>query len=211
MDPVKRRERCHGCGGVYALRPLRRGESLRCGRCGTILASFRSPMGSQASCAVALTGLVLLGLANAQPIMRFSVAGNTQSNEIITGILVLFSQGYWPVAVLVLFCALIAPFLHFLSAAYASAACALPHPLPGGHLAARLASRSQPWSLLPVFALACIVSAVKLKMIGQVEWEAGIVYIGLLAVCSLVLSRLFSPREAVRKLSERRGAEGSAA
>ena len=51
----------------------------------------------------------------------------------------------------------------------------------------------QPWSLVPVFAAACMVAAVKLNLIGTVSWQHGIGWVALLASCALALGSLFDP------------------
>jgi paraquat-inducible protein A len=193
---------CHHCGSDVPDLPVGRGEILRCGLCQSTLKKYCAPGAHEAACSLAICALVILWLANSYPIMIFSVAGNVQSNEIITGIQVLMAQGYWPIALLVLFCAIVAPGLYFAGVAYASAACALRSVPPGAAAAARLARKAQPWSLLPVFAMACVVSAVKLDLIGQVEWQAGVWLVAILAMNALILGSLFDPEEALRIFDE---------
>lgn len=189
---------CHQCGSEVGDKPLKRGEILRCGLCGNTLKRFRTRGDQEAACALAICALFILWLANSYPIMNFSVAGNVQANEILTGIRVLFVQGYWPIAVLVFVCAMLAPALYFAGVAYASAACALRRIPPGASAAARLARIAQPWSLLPVFAMACVVSAVKLDLIGHVDWQAGVWLVTLLAFNALILDSFFDADEALR-------------
>lgn len=193
---------CHHCGSEVPDMPVGRGEMLRCGLCRSTLKKYRAPGSFEAACALALCALVILGLANSYPIMKFSVAGNVQSNEIITGIQVLFGQGYWPVAVLVFVCALLAPTAYFAGVAYAAGACAARRVPPGAAWAARVVKLAQPWSLLPVFAMACMVSAVKLELIGTVHWQPGVWLVALLAANALILDSLFDPDEALRVLDE---------
>jgi paraquat-inducible protein A len=142
--------------------------------------------------------LILCLLANLYPILTFDVAGNSQSNHILTGVLALIWMGYWPVALLVFFCAVAAPVLYFAAVWYVAGACCLNVRWPmAGHVA-RWAEWIEPWSLVPVFAIACVVSVVKLDMLGSVAWDKGIFWIALLAVCSFGLSQVFD-REYVAK------------
>lgn len=197
---------CHQCGSRVEDLPVGKGQILRCGLCHDTLKKYRPQGAFEAACALAVFALVLLGLANAYPIMNFSVAGNLQSNEIVTGVWVLFRQGYWPISLLVLWCAILAPALYFSGVAYASASCFCRVPLPHAERFARVAERAQPWSLLPVFAAACFVSAVKLKLIGTVDWQPGVWLILLLALTALLLSGLFDGQEALRIIAEKRSA-----
>jgi uncharacterized paraquat-inducible protein A len=121
---------CHYCGSHVPDRPVPRGSVLLCGLCGSKLKFYRRADNYEVACALALTAVTFLVLALANPIMNFVVAGNQQSNFISTGIWVLVAQGYWPIAVLVFFCAVVAPAIYLNTAAYSSAACFLPMPLP---------------------------------------------------------------------------------
>jgi uncharacterized paraquat-inducible protein A len=63
--------------------------------------------------------------------------------------------------------------------------------------------RVQPWSLVPVFAVACVVAVVKLDMIGTVDWQSGIWWIALLAACAMALGSLFDAELAERVLERK--------
>lgn len=196
---------CHHCGSRAPQVDLKPGEALRCGLCKNILKRKRRSESFQPACAFAIVGMLFLALANIYPIMIFSVAGNTQSNEIITGVRVLFAQGYWPVAVLVCFCAILAPSVYFAGVTYVSAACMSGRGLPGGLFLLGVVRTVQPWSLVPVFAAACMVAAVKLNLIGTVFWQPGVWWIALLAGCTLVLGSLFDADLAETVLKGKRG------
>lgn len=184
---------CHHCGTLAPKVELKPGEALRCGLCKSILTRKRRSESFQAACAISFCGLLFLALANIYPIMNFSVAGNTQANEIVTGVRVLLAQGYWPIAVLVFFCAILAPTIYFAGVAYVSAACMSRRGLPGDLFLLGVVRTVQPWSLVPVFAAACMVAAVKLNLIGTVSWQHGIGWVALLAGCALALGSQFDP------------------
>lgn len=182
---------CRLCRSSICDRPLQRGEELRCARCSELVKKAGGAASPQAALALAITGLLLVGLANAFPILSFDVAGNTQSNRIITGVFALRDQGYAPIALLVFFCAIAAPALHFATVAYVALAGCLRVMLPGLRRAAHAAEILESWSLAPVFAIACVVAVVKLDMLGTVNWDSGIAWIALLALCSLSLAQVF--------------------
>jgi paraquat-inducible protein A len=192
---------CDQCGSQVPELELQPGQSLRCGLCKSVLKRKRKTESFQPACAFGMAGLVFFALANIYPIMNFSVAGNTQANEILTGVGVLRSQGYGMIAGLVFFCAMLAPAIYFTGVTYVSLACMTRGSLPWALPVLKLVRRVEPWSLVPVFAAACMVSAVKLDMIGVVEWRPGIGWIALLAVCALALGSLFDPAEAERRLA----------
>jgi diketogulonate reductase-like aldo/keto reductase len=74
---------------------------------------------------------ILMILANSYPILNFNIAGNSQDDHMITGILSLSVDGYYPLAALVFFSAIAAPTLHLLVVWYLSAACILNQKWPG--------------------------------------------------------------------------------
>ncbi|MDX2081096.1 MAG: paraquat-inducible protein A [Terrimicrobiaceae bacterium] len=186
---------CRVCNAPLLDRELRDRQELRCGRCGS---SVRRPDRSHllhAAWAVATTGLVLCVLANVYPILTFEVAGDQQSTRIISGVRALVAQGFWPVAALVFFCAVLAPVLHFASAWYLAGSMSRGGKWPMTRLAQTMALHLGPWSLIPVFAVACVVAVVKLDMLGHVTWNLGMLWVGLLAVCSFALSRILDLEE----------------
>jgi paraquat-inducible protein A len=195
-----RHTHCHHCATRVPIPPLRRGEAVRCGVCRQIAHRMPRLESFQPACALAGSGLIFLLLANTYPIMTFSVAGNTQSNDIITGVLVLFSQGYWPIAVLVFFCAILAPALYFSGVAFVAACCETGLRPPGTRRILGMVERVESWSLVPVFAAACLVAVVKLDLIGSVYWQVGVFWVFCLSLCSLALGSAFNTDAAAAAL-----------
>ena len=139
-------------------------------------------------------------LANIEPIMTFDVAGDTQSNMIISGVTELSRQGYGPVAALVCFAGIIAPALHLASIWYVASACCLRRRWPSVHRIAALVEKLEPWNLVPVFAIATVVAVVKLDMMGTVYWKAGALWILVLSLCSLCAAQAFDPELVEQRL-----------
>ena len=189
---------CRVCGAGIRDRRLEVGETLRCRRCHEVVKAAERGHLLHVAWALATTGMILCVLSNVYPILEFNVAGNAQSNRILTGVQGLVRQGYWPVAAMVFFCAVAAPFLYFAAVWYVAGSVCTGRRWPLAGLVARAAERVAPWSLVPVFAIACLVSVVKLDLLGTVTWEAGIGWIALLAACSFALAQVFD-REFVAK------------
>jgi paraquat-inducible protein A len=183
-------DRCHACEADYRHRELSRGEKLFCSRCGELLDVARLQGIRQDGLALALTGLVLLVLANVYPVMTFSVAGARQSNYIMTGVYGLIEQGYASLAGLVFFCAVLAPGLYLLLGSYVLAARCFGRPWPLDFQIYRVVDWLAPWNLIPVFLVACLVAVVRLDLLGNVVWRTGAVFIVLLSVCCLLLEQV---------------------
>jgi len=126
--------------------------------------------------------------------MTFDVSGNTQSNLIITGVTSLFSQGYWPLALLVFCSAIVLPTLHLSALWYLLAACCLKRPWPGMNFLLTLVETLTPWNLIPVFAVATMAAVVKLDQLGTIEWRVGALWLAVLAISSLIAMRFFDAR-----------------
>jgi uncharacterized paraquat-inducible protein A len=98
---------------------------------------------------------------------------------------------------------MLAPALFFGSVTYVCLSCMTRRGLPLSRPVLGILRRVQPWSLVPVFAAACVVSAVKLNLIGIVYWQPGIAWIALLAGCALALGSVFDPDAAERTLNRK--------
>ena len=192
---------CPECGASCRERALPAKGALRCGRCGVIVRKGMASHSLQAAWALSTTGLLLVVLANVNAILTFDVAGNTQSNLIVTGVFGLLDQGYWPVAGLVFFAGVAGPALHLAAVWYVATACCLSRPLPGLRRAARLAEAMESWNLVPVYAVATVVAVVKLDMLGTVAWQQGALWVLALSLCSLLTVQFFD-RDLVEKRVE---------
>jgi paraquat-inducible protein A len=144
-----------------------------------------------AALAFAVAALITFIPANLNPILIFSVAGNSQENLIITGVEGLWMQGFQPLGILVFFSAIFAPFIYLLSVSYVSACWTLQQRLPFMGAALHLAEALESWNLLPVFAIACMVSVVKLRTLGTVSWEPGSLWILATAVFTMLTIQCF--------------------
>lgn len=176
--------------------------ALCCRRCHSEIHRYSKGDGLQASLALSITGLVLCFLANMYPIMTFDVMGNTQSNLIITGIKGLRLQDFTSIALLVFFSAILAPTLHFLGTAYLCVACLFRISLPALSKVARITELMQDWNLMPIFFVACVISALRLDMLGLVNWNLGAFFIVALALCSISLVHFQRPNVVTRILEE---------
>lgn len=196
---------CPRCRAECLDRPLATGEFLRCGRCGAeVKASTGGRRSIVAAWAFSTTSLILIFLANTTPILKFDVVGNFQENRIMTGVEGLWEQGFEPLAALVFFSAIAAPALYQLSVWYVSALCTLRLRWPGRWFFFGMAKNLESWNLMPVFAIACVVSVVKLRTLGSVTWEPGAIWIALLSLFTLLTIQFFDRRQIMVDLEENR-------
>ncbi|MGH8045921.1 MAG: paraquat-inducible protein A [Chthoniobacterales bacterium] len=192
---------CPECEASCRDRELPAKAALRCGRCGIFVRKQTGEHSLQAAWAMSAAGLLLVVLANMNVILTFDVAGNTQSNLIVTGVYGLLDQGYWPVAALVFFAGIAGPSLHLAAVCYVSSACCLGARWPWLRRVARMAEIMESWNLVPVYAVATVVAVVKLDMLGAVAWQQGALWVLALSICSLFAVQFFN-RDAVEKRLE---------
>jgi paraquat-inducible protein A len=192
---------CPDCESRCRDHELQPGEALRCRRCGFRLRQYRSPHALQTLWALATAGLILAVLANTEPVLTFDVAGNAQSNHILSGVRGLIAQDYAPVAALVFFGAIAGPFLHLGSVWYVASACCAGRRWPGVFRALALIGKFEPWNLMPVYAVAAMVAVVRLDLLGEVRWQQGALWILLVSLCSQVVSQIFDRVDAAKRLA----------
>jgi paraquat-inducible protein A len=173
---------CRDCGQIYLAggELLRRG-SLRCRRCGTLLWRTRSGRFADPR-AFAITGAILLALANTFPLFAVSVAGDHRSGVIADGAAALFGYGGGISAVggLVAVIAVAIPALDIaltlvtLLYVGARSAAGRSRRLPPGLATMWLwAVRLRPWSMLDVFLLGAVVAYTRLGQLAQVGVAIG--------------------------------------
>jgi paraquat-inducible protein A len=158
---------CHECDLLQHIPRQRQGGKARCRRCDAIL--HRSVRNSvDRTLALALAGLVLFIVANAFPFLSFDMQGQVTQTTLATGVIDLYRQGMWELALLVLLTSMLVPMLQLLLLLYVL----LPLKIDRKpwQLAAvfRFLQRLGPWGMMEVFMLGILVSVVKLRDMAQI-------------------------------------------
>jgi paraquat-inducible protein A len=193
---------CPFCEAPCIQRELLPSQQLQCDRCES---TVMVPVGKrtlQPPYALAITGLFLLLLANTMPILTFEVVGRSQSDYMITGVIELWRQGYFMIAMLVCFAAIIAPAIYLSCVFYIGCVVVLGIRLPAIQLVFKIGRAVDPWNLIPVYSIATLVSVVKLQLLGQVHWEPGARFILSVAFISLLCHQISHKQVAVERLEE---------
>ena len=194
---------CDGCGRRYGLALLPPDRSATCPRCGAALLSV--PANSlERSLALALTGIILVVVANTMPFMSMTIAGRHQQASLITGDIALFDDGLWPLAGLVLFTTVAAPALKLGSIAYVLIGVTLPRPPPGLVSIFGRLTRLRPWSMIEVYLLGVFVAYVKLIGLATIEVGVACYALALVMLVMVLIDLALSP-ELVWRAMEKRG------
>jgi len=158
---------CHDCDLLHRLPAVADGMRASCCRCGAALARPKRN-GLERALALAVTGLVLLALANSFPFLGFKIQGQMRETLLLTGIRQLYLQDMQGVAVLVFITTVLAPLTQLLALVYILMPLKLNRRAPGMFRVFRWLHTIEPWSMMEVFMLGILVSVVKLAKMAQI-------------------------------------------
>ena len=168
---------CPKCNTLHKKIPLPPGKRAVCKQCGTILYRY-DPRYLDRALSLAITGLILFVVANLFPLIRIDLLGNEQHMNILESIDQLLKNGYYIVAIGVMFLVLIIPAM--VMADYITVIVLMR--LGKGEALTRdllvLLSHLMPWSMVDIFAVSILVALVKLT--GEVQIHFGVSFWALL-------------------------------
>jgi len=164
---------CPGCGLLQMVPSLMPGTSAHCLRCPTIL---RRASAHRLDHIIALTvaALVLLTVMCASALMSVETIGIRHVANLFSGPEELVRQDMAPLAAVVLFVTVLAPFVRLLGTLYVLIRAherAPPHHL---RRVFALAERLRPWSMIEVFVLGVFVAYAKLGGLVEIGLRTGV-------------------------------------
>jgi paraquat-inducible protein A len=181
---------CPDCDLQQTIPPLPPGGSAQCARCKVTIA--RNPVDPiDRPLALALAAAVVFVVANTTPLMGLSAVGRESTTTIIGGAREMWSQGSEITAVMVAFCAVVAPgsFIAFILAVLLAAR-RPPAPRWVGQLL-RISSLVQPWSMSEVMLLGILVALIKIAQLATVSPGIGMYAVGLLIALLAAIAATF--------------------
>ncbi len=192
---------CHECDLLHRVKPLPEKTKARCSRCGSLLYThFPDTIDRTLACAI--TGLVLLVIANAYPFLSLESQGTILETTLITGTIILSKQGMAGLAILVILTSMLIPCALLTALVYVLWPMKRGRLLPACRRIFRLALALRPWSMTEVFLLGILVSVVKLaKMATIIPGTALFSFLALVFVLAAV-NALLDPRTIWEKMDE---------
>ena len=185
---------CPDCDLLQRLPELPPGGKARCPRCGHTVAT-RTNRFARPPLALTLTAAIVFIVANTSPLMGLSAVGRQASTTIVGGAYEMWLQGQDVTAMIVAFCAVIAPagyILFMLTVLLAVRRPPAPHWV--GELL-RWARLMQPWSMNEVMMLGILVALIKIAELATVEPGIGMYAVGALMVLFPAIMVTFDPGE----------------
>ncbi|EXI79902.1 MAG: Inner membrane protein YebS [Candidatus Accumulibacter appositus] len=201
---------CQECDLLQRIPVLPVGGRARCARCGFVLAARpRDPL--ELPLVLTLTALIVFVVANAMPLMDLSAVGRYASTTILGGARQMWLDGERITAMIVVFCAVIAPALYLLMMLAVLLAARRP-PLPhwSGELL-RWGLHMQPWAMYDVMLLGILVALIKIAQLATVDPGVGLFAMGLLALLLPAISVTFDAREVWKRVEWKHGDDLAAA
>ena len=185
---------CPECDLLQRIPAIPPGGAARCPRCRHTIASSK-PDSLERTLALTVTAAIVLVVANVAPLMGISAVGRNASTTIVGGALEMWMQGQEITAVVVMFCAFVAPAIHVgFMLAVLLAVRRPPAPSWAGTLL-RLSEFHQPWAMVEVMMLGILVSLIKIAELATVVPGIGMFAAGALVVLIAAMTVSFEPRE----------------
>lgn len=158
---------CHECDLVSDIIIRQDREWHQCPRCYHAL--LRPAQSDQLTPALAFTALILLSLSLVFPYIAFEKSGLERAITVTDAANELATYHHPLLAVIVIATIIVIPAFYLLSVCWIHLGLAARQPLPGSLVLARWLPRLQPWMMADVFAIAALVSLVKIVAMAHVQ------------------------------------------
>ncbi|OHX10692.1 paraquat-inducible protein A [Chromobacterium sphagni] len=183
---------CLGCGLLCRLDGDAPGA---CPRCRSPL-HLRKPAALQRCWALLLAAVISYFPANLLPIMETTALTGVQRDTILSGVVYLWNNDSWPLALVVFTASVLVPLLKIL--ALLLLLCSVqwrwswaPRQRTGLY---RLIEVIGPWSMLDIFVVALMVALVQWQSLASIKAGAGAVAFGAVVVLTMLAAMSFDPR-----------------
>ncbi|UTH73216.1 paraquat-inducible protein A [Chromobacterium sp. IIBBL 290-4] len=183
---------CHGCGLLVRLSPQQTGV---CPRCQAAL-HLRRPAALQRCWALLLAAIISYFPANLLPIMETTALTGVQRDTIMSGVVYLWNNDSWPLALVVFTASVLVPMLKIL--ALLLLVCSAQWrwewaPAQRTRLY-RLIEVIGPWSMLDIFVVALMVALVQWQSLASIKAGPGAIAFGAVVVLTMLAAMSFDPR-----------------
>jgi len=185
--------RCSGCAAVCAV-PAGT-ERARCPRCDATLTPRKTDSIAR-TWAYLLAGTALYLPANLLPVTSTASIAGPQIDTIFSGIVYLWSEGSWPLAVIVFVASILVPvakllLLSLLLVSVQSEESRWPNLRTQVYRGLEIVGR---WSMLDIFVVAMLAALVQVENLAELRPGPGAIAFGAVVVLTMLATRSFDPR-----------------
>jgi paraquat-inducible protein A len=166
-----------------------------CPRCGELL-HVRKPASIARTWAYIISALILYIPANVFPITDTRTLFDDQTDTIFSGVVFLWQQGSWPLALLVFFASITVPLAKLIVLTGLTISVqrgVLRKPAQRTRLY-RIVEFIGRWSMLDIFAVSILTALVQLQSLAEITAGPGVLAFGAVCVLTILASHSFDPR-----------------
>ncbi|MCF6434319.1 PqiA/YebS family transporter subunit [Pseudoalteromonas sp. MMG022] len=178
-------KQCSVCGQLTS--------DTHCPRC-YAKTHFRKPQANARALAWMVTALVLMIPANLLPIMNTVNLGQNTFATIFSGIVILWQDGSYPVAIIIFAASICIPIIKALALFYLLIETQRCKKVEQASKLYRWLEWMGKWSMIDVFVVIILVSLVQLGTVLTVEPQIGIVFFAVMVLCQMMSVHSFDPR-----------------
>jgi len=166
------------------------GEKIHCPRCDLLLSKPRKKS-IERTFALSIAGFILFFPANFLPMVGITLLGKANTGILMSGVISLFNENMWPVAIVVFLASILFPLAHICLSLLISGHLFFNHPNRYLIRWMRWIKHLDEWVMLEVYMLSIIVACVKLMSIAPLKFGWGLyAFIGLIIITTLLTSSL---------------------
>lgn len=186
------RQGVRSCRCCTAILPV---DQLVCPRCGTT-GHARRRHSLQWTIALLITSIVLYVPANLMPIMVTEALGNKMDSTIMAGVILLWSDGSYPVALVIFIASIMVPSLKMLAIGWLcwDASGRGQRDSHKMHLIYEVVEFVGRWSMIDVFVIAVLSALVRMGQLMKVYPAWGAVLFALVVILTMIAAMTFDPR-----------------
>jgi len=186
---------CHICGKLCNMKKIPKGYKARCPRCGAKLHS-RKPNSLHRTWALVITAFILYIPANIYPVMTVFYFKRGEPDTIISGVVALYDEGLWVIAIIVFLASVFVPLVKLLGLSFLLLSIQFkwewrPRQRTIMYRSIETIGR---WSMLDVFMVSILVALVKLGLFAEVDPGPGITAFAAVVVITIFAAMSFDPR-----------------
>ncbi|OPY10602.1 MAG: Inner membrane protein YebS [Syntrophus sp. PtaB.Bin138] len=184
---------CEGCG--LLTKPTDLEKPGHCPRCGQEL-ELRRPNSIQRTWALLIAASICYIPANLLPVMSTTTPTYAEKDTIMSGVVLLYVHGSWPLALIVFVASVVIPMAKIVALAYLliSVQCRFMRSKEERIRLYRLVEIVGRWSMLDVFVVTFVVALVQLQPLMSVGPGAGVVFFAAVVVLTMLAAETFDPR-----------------
>ena len=166
-----------------------------CPRCGKAL-EIRRRQTIQRTWALLIAAAICYIPANLMPVMNTTMPAYAEKDTIMNGVILLYTSGSWPLALIVLIASVIIPLAKIVTLAYLLVTIQFRQPESQRERIRiyRFVEIIGRWSMLDVFVVTFVVALVQLQPLMSVEPGAGVIFFAAVVVLTMFAAEQFDPR-----------------